>query len=67
MADQVHDERVEELTNALRLSEQCLKAIARTLHEIGLEKSNAQAEEFALELAFIRHGAPWDVPRRQAH
>jgi hypothetical protein len=49
--------------NAIRLSEQCLKAIADTLYELGLEKSGKQAEEFALELSFIR----LEIPRRPTH
>jgi hypothetical protein len=59
MSDEMHDERMDKLKHAIRLSEECLKAVARTLYEIGLAKSGKQAEEFALELALIR----LDVPR----
>jgi hypothetical protein len=63
MADGTQDERMDKLKNAIRLSEQCLKAIANTLYEIGLEKSGKQAEEFALELSFVR----LEVPRPRSH
>jgi hypothetical protein len=63
MADGTQDERMDKLKNAIRLSERCLKAIANTLYEIGLEKSGKQAEEFALELSFVRLG----VPRSEFH
>jgi hypothetical protein len=62
MAEEMLEERMDRLKDAIRLSEQCLKAIARTLHEIGLEQSGRQAEEFALERSFIR----LDVPRPQS-
>jgi hypothetical protein len=63
MPDELSHERVDELKKALRLSEQCLKAIANTLYEIGLEKSGKQAEAFALELSFIR----LNVPHTRSH
>jgi hypothetical protein len=63
MPQGTHEERIEKLKNAIRLSEQCLKAIADTLYEMGLEKSGRPAEAFALELSFIR----LDVPPSRPH
>jgi hypothetical protein len=63
MSDEILEERMDKLKHAIRLSEQCLKAIANTLYEIGLEKSGKQAEEFALELSFVR----LEVPRPRSH
>jgi hypothetical protein len=63
MSDETLEERMDKLTNAIRLSEECVKAIARTLYEIGLAKSGRQAEEFALEVSLIR----LEGPRRPSH
>jgi hypothetical protein len=63
MPDKVSQQRIDELKKAIRLSEQCLKAIAGTFYDIGLDKSGRQAEAFAQELWLIR----LDVPRKGSH
>jgi hypothetical protein len=66
MPDKVAQQRIDELAKAIRLSERCLRAIAATLYDIGLDKSGKQAEEFALALTFIRLEVPRGRTEHQA-